>query len=326
MDVNSHYNPGQGLMIISPSGSQKYPDKLDSYSSISTQIQCSTFNKNNKFCMDSCWESENIYYADYDGGYVKKIGFDGVEIASISLSSPYMVSVIQNSSSMNTTVTYPPQEDNGCWIVDDDGTILKTDNQLNILHQFIGVTNATGIISDLDGGCYVSGIYLGSSCLVKLSSEAIVLAFKTYSSFSPSASNFRDMSLDISGNLWFSANDKIYSLRYQNGQIVSLLPSPLDPISILPVSTEEYHIGGTDVDRNSLLQYLYVTVGNSLKSYVIKYDQDGTLIIYQVYNDISYPYIVKVIQGLDSDSLYVLEDSSKWDDYEYGSSSSSSES
>jgi len=34
------------------------------------------------------------------------------------------------------------------------------------------------------------------------------------------------------------------------------------------------------------------------------------------------PYVIKAIQGMGSDSLYVLEDSSKWDDYGYGSSSS----
>ena len=326
MDITSHFSPSQGLTIISTSGSQKYPDKLDSYSSITTSIRCSIFNKNNKFCMDSCWESENIYYANYDTGYVKKVNFSGTELASLALTTPYMVSVIQDSSSMNTVVTYPPQEDKGCWIADADGTIIKTDNQLNVLYQLSGITNATGIIADLDGGCYVAGTYLGSNRLIKLSTTATVLATKPYASFSPAVSNFIEMSLDVSNNLWFTANDKIYSVRYQNGQIISLLPSPLDPISLLPPSVEEYHIGGTDVDRNSLLQYLYVTVGNGLKSYIIKYDQDGTPIASQLYTDIVYPYIIKVVQGLASTSLYILEDSAKWDDYGYGSSSSSSSS
>ena len=59
--------------------------------------------------------SGNIYYANYDGGYVRKVKYDGTEIAVLALTNPYMVSVIQNSTAMNSVVTDPPQDDQGCY-------------------------------------------------------------------------------------------------------------------------------------------------------------------------------------------------------------------
>ena len=49
MNINNPYNVRQGLMIISPGGSQKYTEKLDSYSQVLTSLYASTYNNNNKY-------------------------------------------------------------------------------------------------------------------------------------------------------------------------------------------------------------------------------------------------------------------------------------
>jgi hypothetical protein len=332
MNITNPYDIKQGLMIISPSGSQKYTEALDSYSQILTDLYVSNSN-NNRYCIDSCWESGNIYYANYDEGNVKKIKYDGTEIASLTLTNPFMVSVIQNSSSMNSTVTYPPQEDLGCWIADKGtGKIIKTDKDLNIVAELSGITNPVGLKADIDGGCYIVEEHtlptIGGN-LIKISSTAEIMAIKDYSAFSPVVTTFIDMAIDmISSNewIWFCANDKIYSLNYNNGDLNQQFV--LDPFapdtdnSSSSSESEEKHLGAIDVDRR-IPGDLYVSGGNSSQALILKYSS-GSLVASKTYYDISFPYIVKVIQGMGSDSLYILEDSAKWDDYGYGSSSSSS--
>ena len=332
MNIANHYNFSQGLSVISHYGLQKYTEKLDSYSSILNSIYTSDYNKNNKFCVDSCWESGNIYYANYDEGYVKKIKFDGTVLATLNLSRPFMVSIIQNSSSMNSTVSYPPQEEIGCWIADKGtGKIIKTDNNLNIIKEIDYIINPIGLIADVDGGCYVVSYYITSSIkgnLLKISSDGEVVGIKNYSDFSPSITGFIDMSMDSNGQLYFCANDKVYALSYSDGNILqNYVLSPIttdDPFSSSSSEVfvgEEKHLGCIDIDRNSQYQPLYIAGGNSAESFIVKY-VGGGLAAEKQYYDMGMPYVIKAIQGMGSDSLYVLEDSSKWDDYGYGSSSS----
>lgn len=332
MIITNPYDVKQGLMIISPNGSQRYTEGLDSYSQILTSLYVSNYNDNNKFCIDSCWESGNIYYANYNEGYVKKIQYDGTELASLSLTNPCMVSVIQNSNTMNTNITYPPQDDQGCWIVDKGtNTVIKTDKDLNIIHTSIVINNLVGIASDINGGCYVAS----NTTIYKLSSTAAYVG-----SYSPTVTRFIDMKVDLNGLIWFCADDKLYQLEW-NGtafqQNFVINPFVGDGSSSSSTSSEtqeeEMHLAAIDVDRNTLAkignvyieQFLYVSGGNSYRSFILKYDKSGYLKKHQEY-DMGFPYVLKVIQGMGSDSIYVLGDSGKWDNYGYGSSSSSSSS
>ena len=333
MNITNPYNPKQGLMIISPSGSQKYTERLDSYSQIFTDLYVSVYNNANKYCIDSCWESGNIYYANYDEGYVKKIQYDGTVIATLNLTSPFMVSVIQNSIAMNSTVTYPPQDDQGCWIADKGtGKIIKTDKNLNILYTYSGMANPICIKADIDGGCLI----VEGSRLIQISSSAELIVIKPYTDFNPVVTNFIDLAVDSGDWIWFCANDKLYNLMYDASLIQLVQQFVIDPLgtddpfsssSSEVFSEEEEHLAAIDVDRNVPLiqRYLYVTGGNSYKSFILKY-ASGALVDSKQYYDMSFPYVIKVVQGMGSDSLYVLEDSAKWDEYGYGSSSSSSSS
>lgn len=281
MIITNPYDVKQGLMITSPSGSQKYTEALNSYSQILANIYTSNFNNNNKYCIDSCWESGNVYYANYDEGYVKKIRYDGTEIASLTLTNPFMVSVIQDSTSMNSTVTYPPQEDQGCWIADKGtGKIIKTDKDLNITAELEGIANPICIKASIDGGCYIVETHTLPSIggnLIKISPTAEIMAIKDYSVFSPAVTTFIDMAIDlVSTNewIWFCANDKIYNLVYSDGEIdQQFILDPFAPdtgTSSSSSADEEKHLGAIDIDRRSPGN-LYVSGGNSSQALILKY-------------------------------------------------------
>ena len=281
MNITNHYSSSQGLTVASPNGFQQYTDKLDSYSSVLTGLYVSSFDKNNKYCIDSCWESGNIYYANYDEGYVKKISYDGTIIATLVLVNPSMVAVVQNAISMNTVVTYPPQDDQGCWIADKGaGKIIRTDKDLNIIAELSGITTPIAIKSDIDGGCYV----VNGTSLIKISSDAQIVDSKTFASFSPAAVKFVDIAIDAQGWIWFCADDNIFNLSYAGGQFnQQFVLKPLstdDPFSSSSSSDvadligeyEAHHIGAIDVDRNNVSRHLYVSGGNSYESFILKYN------------------------------------------------------
>ena len=333
MNITQYFNPERGPTVISSAGSQRYTEKLDSFSQIYPSIYLSA--NNNRFAIDSCWESGNIYYADYNTGVVRKIKFDGTEIATLQLTNPSLVSVIQYDAAMSTEVSYPPQDDKGCWIADrGTGKIIKTDNQLNILYEISGVIDPVGLTTSANEGCYVADN--DTENIIKLSSTATIQGIKSYSDFSPIIDTsvnpaFQEMVVDADGRIWVCANDRLYSLVFTSGSIVQqfvLYPlgttSPSSSSSSDNLPGETMHLSSIDVDRNIADQFLYVTGGNSNNAFIFKYDFSGNLVDENLYYDISFPYIIKVSQGLNSDAIYILEDTAKWDEYEYGSSSSSS--
>ena len=333
MNITDYYEPERGLTVISPQGSQRYTEKLDSFSQIYPAIYSSA--NNNRFAIDSCWESGNIYYADYDTGIVRKIRFDGTEIATLQLTNPVMVSVIQYDTTMSTEVSYPPQDDQGCWIADKGtGKVIKTDNQLNVLYKASGIVDPVGLTTCIDGGCYVADN--DAEELIKLSSTATVEDAKAYGDFDPVIDlsvnpAFQEIVADLGGRLWVCANDRLYNLILSDGSILQrfvIYPLGVDDefssSSSENLPEEDMHLSSIDVDKNVDDQFLYVTGGNGTNAFILKYDFSGNMRDENIYYNISFPYIIKVSQGLNSDAIYILEDSAKWDTYGYGSSSSSS--
>jgi len=318
-NINQYYNPEQGPMVISPSGSKKFPKKLNSFSDLLTAIYTSA--SNDKFAIDSSWEAERIYYANYDTGYVRKIQYDGTEIATLELTNPLCLSIIQNTSRMARTVNDPPQEDKGCWIADKGtGNVVKTDNLLNITATLSGITNPVSIMADLDEGCFIAENNTNS--IIKVSSSGV----QVNSYVLPDEP--KDMALDIYGSLWIvCSNRRIYNLYVSNNVIRerrSFSPFSSDFSSSSSSLEENDEIGAIDVDRYSTGQYLYVTGGDSNYGWIQKYDSEANLIASNKYLDIAFPYVLKVVQAYTSTSFYILSDTSKWDQYGYGSSSSSS--
>jgi hypothetical protein len=325
MNITNYYNPEEGLAVMSRLGTGKYTEALDSYSQIFSQIK--TTSSNNKCCIDSAWETGNIYYVD--SGYVEKIKYsDFSELASLSLSNPVAVSVIQNAYKMNSTVTYPPQEEKGCWIADNgSGKLIKTDNNLNILVEVTGFTTPlfTFIATDVDDGCIVSDDFTGA--IYKISSDGVVMASITYSHMG--ITGVREIKTYISttfhdNRIWFLGSDeKIHGLRYDGIIHQWGVINPLDDLSYSSSSSaEESHVSCIDVDRNT--NELYVVGGNSYHCWMLKYDEFGNIITKGDERDIPFPYIVRVVQSYNSNTIYILNDSSKWDEYGYDSSSSSS--
>ena len=336
---NNYYNPDNGITVMGRYGSERFTELLDSYSQVYTSINTTS---PNKFCVDSAWESQNIYYIKYGTsfGTVYKMSFDGTTLYSLNLSNPIMLSVIQNNMIMARTVQYPPQNEQGCWIADNaSSTVIKTDNTLTIVVEVPTFNNPSCIVSDVDGGCYVADDTLQT--ISKISSSGDILATFSYAAIS--ASTIREMKTYKEGGknrLWVMVNDDIYGLQYLNGAITKWLGGALSPIYDTPTESsssyssseyssassvgEEYHIGGMDLNRNN--NYLYVTVGNATLSWIICYDGDGNVLTKSHIMNITYPYIIRVSQSYGSSAIYLLSDSSKGDEYGYGSSSSSSSS
>lgn len=327
--MTSYFQPERGPSVISPDGLQRYTEALDSYTELASTLALG--NTNGKFAIDAAWESGNIYFCNYDDGYVRKIQFDKTPIASLLLSNPTVLSVIQYSSSMENEVSDPPQEDRGIWVAD-AGTnkVIRTDNQLNILYEATGISNVLAVIATSDDGCFV----VTTTTLIKLDLEGNTLATLALSSFVPSVSSPRlvDVALDVNDNVWILVGDLIYNMSYQSGSIGQNL-SAIEPLGSSPdlfssSSSEDVgenmHVGAIDVDRNSgSSQNLYVTGGNSSRAFVIKYTSGGFVESEETYYDISFPYIIKAVQSYGGEWVYLLEDTAKWDEFEYGSSSSS---
>ena len=337
MNITNYYDPDKGLMMFSQAGSQKYTENLDSYSQLYTDIYVSV--NNNKHAMDSCWESGNIYYANYETGYVKKIGFDRTELASLKLTNPFAVSIIQYSSKMSRVITSPPQDDQGCWIADKGtGKVIKTDNELNILYELSGIVNPVCIVASIDGGCYIADA--STKTITRISPSAEVLFVLPYASFDPygvsSVSEMRVYIYDeatLTDKLWVvgvdtDGVDKIYGFDNTLTQWKTISPSghfsPFSSSSSEDSRGDYDRISSIDVDRNLWAQHLYVAGGDSTTAWVLKYNSSGTLIGEKEYNDIAYPYSIKVVQAYGSSCLYLLEDSSKYEAISSSSSSSSS--
>ena len=322
MNITNYYEPSQGVSVISPSGLQKYTEKLNSFTQVYSSVY--TSKNNNKHAIDSCWESGNVYYASYDTGYIKKVGFDGTEWANLDISNALSVSAIQYADKMSNPVTYPPQQDRGCWIVERaSNTLIKTDGELNVLFTYVGLGSPYCVVSDVDGGCVV---YDSSpKAIYKFDADAKLVCSKTFASFVPIPTVFQDMAIDTSGNVWVLASDVVYNFSVVNFSFV--LNFVLDPINDIgpAVVGDLEHVGSIDVDRNSgSYQYLYVAGGNDEEAWVIKYNSTGALIDSQRYSNFIYPYVTKCVQGYGGSTVYLLSDPEKWDELGYGSSSSSS--
>ena len=318
--ITDRYDPKQGVTVISGTGSQRFTENMDYFSQVFASVYSSDLN--NKFAIDSCWESGNIYYANYDEGYVKKICFDGTVLASLALTNPLALSIFQYSDSMRTVIPDPPQDDRGCWIIDEymDGftkvaRLVFTDHNLNIVKTIDPLTNPICVIPAYDGGCYVADQTLQS--ISRYSSSSVLLGTYTFLGIYP-----KELALDLSnvtGNLWvLCSDDKVYNFSVTNTGFTLRF-------SISPIVFGS-HVGAIDVDRNSTLsqQYLYVTGGSRDSGWIKKYDKDGGLITSQTGLAMPFPYVLKAVQGYGSDRVYVLADFTKWDNYGYDSSSSSS--
>ena len=255
MNITQHFEPERGPSVISPDGLQRYTEALDSYTQIASTLNIAK--PSTKFAIDAAWESGNIYFCNYDTGYVKKVQFDKTETASLNLTNPWGLSVIQYSNKMESTITDPPQQDRGIW-VSDRGTdsVIKTDNELNIVAEATGLSNVVGLIASNDGGCYIVRQTAGE--FIKLSSQGVIQDTFGFAEFSPAITKFSDITMDADGYIWILADDLLYPMQYQAGFILQRFNSisPLGDPDLFSSSSsedggEEMHVSAIDVDRNS---------------------------------------------------------------------------
>jgi len=308
----NYYIPEKGESIIHTYGFQFINEDLTASSRLISGFYGGV--GSNRFSVDSARQTGDVYYANRIDGYVSKVKFGGEEIARINLIGPTMVSVIQNNFIMPSIIPQPPAGDRGCWILDHDGNrLIRTDNLLNEQFSIKNVLSVTGIKTAIDDGCFFTNDY--SHSVIKLNGEAKVDAYIFYSDIDANWTKFRDMAVNYNGDLYLASDKKIYVYRVISGQFQNV-------INISPIGLTEDFIGAIDIDLYS--QILYVTGGADTYWWISKYTTDGVLVDRKEYEGNEFPFVIKVSQYPSSDGLYVLGDPLKWDEYAYGSSSSTS--
>lgn len=331
-----------GAFLFLDSGAQKLPQNLDSYSGIMSNLRIDTHRL--KYCVGICWESKNIYYANYyeDVGFVRKISYNGDLINEYSCGNPVCLSIIQNSTKVNSYISNPPQEEIGCWIGDSGlRKAIKIDKNLEFVGEVTGIVSPIGIAAFSSGGCIVYDDYTKN--LISINNNFVVVDVFDLSNLVPSFNNFVAIKVDANDRIWIASREYVYSFYNEEGKInqgpiagyfgANVYPPDLysgtsstssSSSMLSSLSEEPMIIGDFDIDRNSDEQYLYVGRGNGSSCTIYKYNSGGNLVNEQSYDTIDYPYIVRAVQSLYSDGLYVLSDTERWQETEYASSSSNS--
>ena len=312
-------NPGQ---IIGASGNQQFLIGSN-HSFISNKL--TTLNPIDLYCRDSVdsgWYSGNIYLANHGTGIVKKTDKYGNELATLSLTSPSHVSVIQNSKRAASG------NEIGCWIIDNtENKIYKTDENLTVEYHADGLLNPVALVTNVDGGCFIADDQY--SMIIRMGSNGDHLAYILYSSFSPAISNSNKIAAiktDYDGNLIVLSTDYLYKISFSDDGLVKQEYNCL--LSLL-AGNGNYAVSALDVDRwsqdytanessssfsvepSGSIQNIYVAMGNYTNTKICKFNSlNGTLINSSVISGAGYPYIMKIGQGRYSDAIFLLKDNS----------------
>jgi len=309
-----------GYRKISSVGDYAYPSAL--YTDL-----LSTYGS--KHAVDSCWETGNIYYADSATGIVGKMSFNGNALASLSLTSPTAISVVQNESKMSVAGEV---EDRGCWII--DGTsLIKTDYLLNVEKMITGLSNPVMVIaSRVDYGCFIVDI---NRRILQFDSNADLVAFGQLP-----GGTYIDIASNSYGELVILGVATLYGYSGTNGSIVQDFTADIQS-SVL--SLADLYVGSVDVDTSTSNQYIYVALGSAGPTSVpisgtsgkgqieiMKFSRDGIYVSgtssSAIDLDLSYPFVLRACQHPLSNHIYLLSNVGKHSVIESSSSSSSSSS
>jgi len=282
-----------------------------------------------KHSVDSCWETGNIYYADYATGTVGKMSFEGTNIATLSLTSPTALSVVQNESKMSIVGEV---KDRGCWII--DGTsLIKTDYLLNVEKTITGLSNPFMVISSrVDHGCFVVDVNLR---ILQFDSNADLVAFGQLP-----GGKYIDIAANSYGELVLLGVATLYGYSSSNGSIIQDFATNIQT-SVL--SSADLYVASMDIDTSTADQYIYVALGSAGATSVaiggvsgkgqieiMKFSRTGTYVSgtssSAIDLDLSYPFILRACQHPSSNHIYLLSNIGKHAAIESSSSSSSSSS
>ena len=330
------YAPSTGNITFSPQGYQYLSSISNSSFYYASDIK-TDLTIDNKFKMDSCWETGDIYYIQ--GSSVYKRTFNGTILYSLVLDSPISLATIQPTIPVANNIQTFSLTDNGCWISDNSSNkLFKTDSVLNVVSTIINFSDPALIVASSDGGCYIFDN--GTNRIMKISASASVESFLPYSSIAISHSNnVRGADTDIENNLWVISNNIIYKITYSDGGLIS--NQQINPLSDLLFSSG--YVSDVSVEKSTSRDAVYIVGCAPYTSWIAKYNLATTLVASNKLLSATYPRLAKTSQYGPSDVVYVVSEeeevyvpnacegfssssSSSSSSFGYGSSSSSSSS
>ena len=304
MATKLQFKPDNGITAYSATGYQYLTTNDGSFNFLSP-----FFGKEltNKFWVDNCWETGNIWQIENSDGWktLIKRTFSGDIIASVDFEGASVVSVVQPSVVMPSALENFSSDDLGAWVVDNImNSVTRLNNNMEVVSILQNFVYPSLVVADVDGGCFVFDD--GTKRIYKVTNETIITGYTTYldvSSFLTTIDDISNVKVDIYGKLWIALKQEIVCLSVENGGFTyefAIVPSgnPQD---------QSLMITDIDIDRGLIPNILYVIGGCPGESYLNKYNDSGQLLEATTLN-VKFPVAVKVSQFPGSDIMYILEE------------------
>jgi hypothetical protein len=305
MSTIENYIPEEGIMVYSDPFSQRVTSVSNGSFNFRSRRNTDILPENK--CVDSCWETGNLYYLR--NGAINKVKYNGDSIASLSLSNVVSLAVSQAYLPMARN-PYEFREDNGCWLIrNPDNELIKTDNLLSPSSVLKNLSNPGLVVSsDIDNGCYLFDD--GMKWVMKINSEGEVLTYITYAAIAASLTssyNVKRAIVDHVGNLWILIDIYLYKITLSNNSLFKTLT--LDSLSFVGYSPYSSTVSDFDIDRTASTAAVYVTGGCRNKAWIIKYNINGAVINASKNIAIEHPVAIKVTQRYNSQGIYIITES-----------------
>ena len=308
--ILKQYSPESGIMVCKNNSYQKTNSSAynlsastGSFNYMSSVINSSTklYSKNS---VDTGWESEYIYFADYGSKKVVKSRYNGTILNSIQLVNPTSLSVIQNSNQMSIEQNI---EDQGCWVIDNN-SIIRLSNKLEILTK----------INNLNSPLFIASSKIDYGCFVIDSNNNIFRFFENGDliGFGSVPSDIIDIKVNSFGEVYILQQYYLFRYVTVNGSI-SLVNSVY-----LPTIFTQHRVSTFDIDNSNDNKYIFIAGWNKYSSTfkIARYTKTcSDSHLSSTYTG-ELPYIIKVSQHPRSSTLYILCDKTKYSDFESSSS------
>lgn len=303
----TEYSPSSGIQILNNNIGQKLTTINNGIFNFMSNVYVNSFSIMDKHSIDACWESGNLYIIDNITKKLFKYRYDGDLLYELQLTSPLSISTIQYSNKMSIIETV---NDNGCWVID-GVDIIKMNNKLEIIKHIKNLVEPRYIISaKIDNGCFVCDLSMG---ILRFSSDGEMIGLGNLP-----LEEIIDISVSSFGELYILCKNYIHKYICKNGSV-----SLIKQLDISSYFSSSFIPSCFAIDFSTTNQYVYIFGGNKINIKTIILTKD--LVFYsQKLNTGDFPFVVKIPQHINANSIYLLCDNNKYDSYGTSSSSSSS--
>ena len=284
---NQFYTKSRGTTVFGSNGLQQVYSQYNSiFTFISSLIPYEeSINLSISQSVDSCWSSGNLFYADLDSGVVTKISYNHDILATLTLTNPLSLSVIQTSVPMDDSSPTSVDE-NGCWILS-SGSLTKTDADLNSLVEVTNLPDPLLVTTNhFNGGCYVID---GSFGIMGFDSDGALV-----SSGSFTYDHVIGCLSDSLGNVFVLTETELY--RFVNVSGALSLAHTFSLSSYFP----SLSIGSFDIDTSN--NHVYVAGGDNSTIKIVKFNSSNSFLGSSSISG-DFPYILKASQHPSSNTF-----------------------